>query len=357
MDRAGAGRTLSVEHHGAFARRRAEDNGVPRSAIDRRLRSGELEVLHKGVFCRRGTPESYRLKVEAARLAVGDRAVAARRTAACLFGLLPPRDIEILTDLPRRSRAANYTLIRTKFLPDDHVVEMNGIPTTSVPRTLLDLGGVLPASAVQRLAKDAIVRRLTTGPKLLQVLRETCAQGRPGSAVARRLTIDLDDWDGRTESELEDEMFEVLDAAGHSDVGRQVPVHHDDGTFVGRPDGHLRELGIVLEAYGYEFHSARPDWQRDFARQNDLVAAGKVPLIFTWADARRPARFLRALEKTIKWRAELIERQEPFDGAFGGRGRGPGPGRGPLHAARGGRGSGATRSRASARRRPGALCG
>jgi hypothetical protein len=149
---------------------------------------------------------------------------------------------------------------------------------------------------------------------LLQVIKETCAQGRPGSAVARRLEIDLEDWDGRTESELEDEMFEILDGAGHADIARQVPVH-DDGAFVGRPDGHLRELGIVLEAYGYQFHSAKPDWQRDIARQNDLVAAGKVPLIFTWDDARRPARFLRALEKTIAWRAELLGAQEPFDGS------------------------------------------
>jgi hypothetical protein len=123
---------LSVGH-GAFARRHAEGNGVPRSAIDRRLRSGELEVLHKGIFRRRGTPDTFRQRVEAARLAVGDRAVVARRTAACLFGLLPPRDIEILTDLPRRSRAANYTLIRTKFLPDDHVVEMHGIPRRRSP--------------------------------------------------------------------------------------------------------------------------------------------------------------------------------------------------------------------------------
>jgi hypothetical protein len=199
---------LLIEHHGAFARRHAEDRGVPQSNIDRRIRAGSLEAAHRGVLRRPGTPETFRLRVESARLAVGDEAVAGRRTAAALHGLIPPREVEIMTPAPRRARPSGFTVIRTNFLPDDHVVRVQGIPATSVPRTLLDLGGVLPPRTVKRLCKDAIVRRLTSAPVLETEFREACRPGRPGSAVAREIGAGLESIDTVTESELEDEMSE-----------------------------------------------------------------------------------------------------------------------------------------------------
>lgn len=293
---------LLIEHNGVFARRDAIEKGVPEKALNRRIRSGALKVVHHGVLTRPGIPEGFRMRVEGARLAVGGEAVAARRTAAALHGLFPSREIEIITTAQRRTRPSGFAVIRTNYLPDEHVVALHGIPATSIPRTLLDLGAVLRPGDVKRIAKDAIVRGLVAPVVLREVLQDSCRPGRPGSAVARVLIREIEDADDPTESDLEDEMFRVIDAAELPAPLRQFRIYRD-GIPVCRADGAYPALLIALEADGYEWHSAKPEWLRDRRKQNLLVAMGWVILRFTWEDAHRPATFLRCLKETLEVRA------------------------------------------------------
>ena len=295
----------SIEHHGVFARRHATEDGIPHDHLDRMIEAGALEIVHKGVLRRTGTPSSFRQRIEAARLAVGDEAVAGRRTAGALHELLSTWDIEILTTANRRTRPEGFRLIRTNYLPDDHVVTVHGIPTTSVARTILDLAGVMPEAQVLRIVKDSIRLGKTRPPVLTEVFRESCRPGRPGSAIARRVLAKLDTGDVLTESDLEDLMFETIRTGGFPDPVRQPRVHDDD-ILIGRPDGAYRALLIALEADGYEWHSAKPEWLKDRRRSNYLVSMGWVVLHFTWEDSERPAQFLKALERTIEVRTRLL---------------------------------------------------
>jgi very-short-patch-repair endonuclease len=297
---------LLIEHNGAFARRHAIEKGVPEKALNRRVKSGALRVVHYGVLTRPGIPESFRMRVEAARLAVGNEAVAARRSAAALHGLFPSREIEIMTTAQRRTRPSGFSVIRTNYLPDEHVVVLHGISATSIPRTLLDLGAVLRPGDVKRIAKDAIVRGLIAPIVLREVLHDSCRPGRPGSAVARELTREIKATDAPTESELEDEMFRVIGEAELPEPRRQFLIYRY-GIPISRVDGAYPELRIALEADGYEWHSAMPEWFRDRRKQNLLIAMGWVILRFTWEDARRPATFLDCLRETLDNRARLSD--------------------------------------------------
>lgn len=296
---------LLIEHHSVFARRHAERAGVPHDHLDRKIERGGLEVVHRGVLRRLGTPSSFRHRVEAARLAVGDEAVAARRTAGALHELIPAWEIEILTTANRRTRPGGFTVIRTNYLPDEHVVPVRGIPTTSVPRTILDLGGVLPEPQVRRIVRDALRLRKTSEPVLQEVFGEACRPGRPGSSVARRLLPELGSEAVPTESDLEDEMLETIRRAGFPRTARQLCIYDDD-LFVARVDGAYPDLLVALEADGYEWHSAKPEWLKDRRRSNYLVSLGWVVLHFTWEDAARPASFLHALERTLALRTRLL---------------------------------------------------
>lgn len=44
------------------------------------------------------------------------------------------------------------------------------------------------------------------------------------------------------------------------------------------------EQRLVIEIDGYRYHSGRRDWQRDLARQNEIVACGFDILRFTSSD-------------------------------------------------------------------------
>jgi hypothetical protein len=296
---------LLIEHHSVFARRHAIRAGVSDDYLNRRVESGALEVVHRGVLRRPGTPVTFRQRIEAARLTVGDGAVAARRTAGALHALASAREVEILTSETRQNRPRGFTVIRTNYLPDEHVVRVHGIPTTSVPRTILDLGGVLPEGVVLRIAKDAIRHGKTSPAVLDEAFRDACRPGRPGSATARLLLTHLDAGEVITESELEDSMFETIRVGGFPPPLRQLQVF-DDGIFVARPDGAYWHLLTALEADGYEWHSAKPEWLKDRHRSNFLVSLGWVVLHYTWEDAARPVRFFQALERTIEVRTRLL---------------------------------------------------
>jgi hypothetical protein len=295
----------AIEHHGVFARRHASQDGISHDHLDRMIEAGTLEIVHNGVLRRAGTPPTFRQRIEAARLAVGDEAVAGRRTAGALHELIPSWDIEILTTANRRSRPDGFRVIRTRYLPDDHVVTVHGIPTTSVPRTILDLAGVLSEAQILRIVKDSIRLGKTSPPVLIEVFRDSCRSGRPGSAVARRVLPKLDPEGCLTESDLEDLMFERIRTAGFPDPIRQLRVLDDD-LHIGRPDGAYRAQLIALEADGYEWHSAKSEWLKDRRRSNYLVSMGWVVLHFTWEDSERPAQFLKALERTIEVRTRLL---------------------------------------------------
>jgi hypothetical protein len=227
--------------------------------------------------------------------------VAARRTAGSLHELVPSWEIEIMTTANRRARPQGCRVIRTNYLPDDHVVAVHGIPVTAVPRTILDLGGVMPQPQALRVVKDAIRLGKTSEPVLREVFEASCRPGRPGSAVARTLLSTLDISGVLTESDLEDSMIETIRKAGFPKPARQLRVYDED-LFVVRLDGAYEKLLIALEADGYEWHSAKPEWLKDRRRSNHLTSLGWVVLHYTWDDAERPAQFLRALERTMELR-------------------------------------------------------
>ena len=92
-----------------------------------------------------------------------------------------------------------------------------------------------------------------------------------------------------TESELETRYLQVLRAHGVPEPVRQHKVFHK-GRFLGRLDLAYPPEKVFVELDGWAFHGTRDAFQRDRARQNDMVVAGWSPLRFTWYDVDdRPA--------------------------------------------------------------------
>ena len=163
----------------------------------------------------------------------------------------------------------------------------------------------MPSPQALRVVKDAIRLNKTSPSVLAEVFKDSCRPGRPGSAVARSLLPSLDDEGAITESDLEDSMLETIRKAGFPTPIRQLRVFDGD-LFIARLDGAYTDPLIALEADGYEWHSARPEWIKDRRRSNCLVAMGWVILHYTWEDAERPGQFLNALERAIELRARQV---------------------------------------------------
>src|ERR687893_920555 len=161
--------------------------GVSDRELEHLVAVGLLEGVHTGIYRHVAVPLDGRARVLAAVWAAGSVAVASHRTAAWLWEM---------RDVPRwrpegtvagRSRRSptRVTVHRTDRLDPMDVTACEGIPVTTVPRTLLDLGAVTDPPVVRQATQDAVIRNLVAPEDLLCVLERVGRRGRRGTAPPR----------------------------------------------------------------------------------------------------------------------------------------------------------------------------
>lgn len=173
--------------------------GVGRGAIDYRLRRGRLHLIHHGVYAVGHAALSQLGRWMAAVLACGPGAVLSHQSAAALWGIRPTARVAIDVTVPRVLHPRTNIHPHCAVLPPDERTTTNGIPTTTAPRTLLDLASVLPARAVLKAINEAEFLRLTD-PLSLDALVDR----HPGARGVRALKTTDSTF---TRSELEDRFI------------------------------------------------------------------------------------------------------------------------------------------------------
>ena len=131
-----------------------------RRAVGHRLERGRLHSLHLGVYAVGHDALSERGRWMAAVLAGGDGAVLSHRSAAALWRLRPSARGQAEVTAPgRRGRRPAIQFHQTRLRADEVTVH-DGIPVTTVARTLLDLASVVEQRQVERAINEAEVLRL-----------------------------------------------------------------------------------------------------------------------------------------------------------------------------------------------------
>src|SRR4051794_20745943 len=148
---------LAYRQHGVITRWQLRDVGVSRDAIRRRLERGRLHRVHRGVYAVGHEVLTPQARFMAAVLACGPCAALSHRSAGTHRGLGHWRYLEITAPTKRVQR---HVLVHVSPLPPDEVNVVEGIPTTSLPRTLLDLAAVLRPHELERAFNEANVRGL-----------------------------------------------------------------------------------------------------------------------------------------------------------------------------------------------------
>src|SRR3954470_16738117 len=126
---------LADRQSGIVTRPQLEALGIHPRSIDRRIAAGRLHRLHAGVYAvgDRALPPLGRLV--AAVYAAGTDAVASHRSAAAVHGLRTHTGMPEVTARPG-TRKHDGIRIRRAVLPSDEMTVVNGVPTTTVARTL-----------------------------------------------------------------------------------------------------------------------------------------------------------------------------------------------------------------------------
>jgi very-short-patch-repair endonuclease len=204
-------------------------------------------------------------------------AVFSGSTAGWLHGLdLPPVDpVQVTVPNAHSSNRAGVRLRRAKLHPGD-VVRLQGLPVTSALRTALDLGSRPPLVDAVVALDIALHRRLVSLSGLLSWIEAN--RGAKGIATLRR-AIDLAE--PAAESPMETRLRMLLVMARLPRPRVQVPLHDQQGRFLGRPDLYYPEHRLGLE---YDGATHRDNLVEDNRRQNRLLNGGFRPLRFTAVD-------------------------------------------------------------------------
>jgi very-short-patch-repair endonuclease len=169
VDRAVA--EVATGQHGVVTVRQLREVGLDKSAISRRVRSGRLHPVHRGVYAVGHPPLSWEAWWMAAVLACGEEAVLSHASAAALWGFLRPIDGPIdvsVRSSSGRSKRDGIRIHRCASLAvaqssrhargtrhEPLVTRRRGIPVTTPARTIDDLRGSVAPNLVRRAARQA----------------------------------------------------------------------------------------------------------------------------------------------------------------------------------------------------------
>jgi very-short-patch-repair endonuclease len=253
--------------------------GLGSGAIGRRLRAGRLHQVHPGVYAvgHRLIPREGRWM--AAVLASGPGAVLSHWSAAHLWMIRPNSRSRIDVTVGHRSRSSRPIRRHVSHVPEDERTVEEGIPVTTVPRTILDLAATEDADMVENLLRESESLRLYHRHS------HTDHHGRyPGKRGTRKVQAALDrlkeDPAGTKRSPLEERFAPFLRR-------HRLPLpRFNDWIEVGgkryKVDCHWPGLRQIVELDGWEGHSSRTAFREDRARDRRLTTAGFTITHLTW---------------------------------------------------------------------------
>jgi Protein of unknown function (DUF559) len=266
---------IAARQHGVIARIQLLRLGLGSKAIDHRVKLGRLHLIHRGVYAVGHARLTIHGRWMAAVLATGEDAQLSFRSAGMLLSIRRTERGLIEVTSPRTGRGRPGIQRHRAELPADEVTVHQGIPVTTVPRTLLDLATVLNPRQLARAVNEAEVQRLWD-PVSLSALLERYPR-RPGVPALRAL---LGQHTTLTRGELEKRFQAFLTDAGLPlpETNAHVQI---DGVWY-EVDCLWRQHRLIVELDGRATHDTRQAFESDRARDRILQAAGFRVIRITW---------------------------------------------------------------------------
>jgi very-short-patch-repair endonuclease len=261
--------------------------GGSRRSVDRRLQSGAWERVDTAVFHLTGAPHPWQARVLAPVLAAKGTALASHTTAAALHGIPGfGRGVPEISVARKADRRRAHVIVHTSTDLERCDVEIvDGIPTTDIARTLLDLARRSSDQRLLRSIEWARRANKTDWSTLISTLARHARRGRPGVRRLRRVIVA-----NVHRAEVTDSDFELLVLALLRESGLPDPVlHHrvhDGDRLIAEVDLAYPDIKVAIELDG-SVHLQPEVRERDLLKQNELVLNGWTVLRFSYGRFRQ----------------------------------------------------------------------
>lgn len=267
-----------------ITRRELLAHGASEGFVKYQVGAGHWCQIHPGVYQVDRRPLTWESKLMAAVLACGPHAVISHRAALVLWGLdgIKTAPIELTVKYSALPIPDGVVVHRTRRLQD--VAEVDGIPVTSVERTLLDCSALLPRLIVGKALDSAIRRSLTDIDGVYDMLVERGGRGVRGTRTLRWVLRERLH-EIATGSGSEFELLYHMQMAFLPRPELQYPLWPANGRRV--PDFYWPERHKAVEVDGVDAHSSADRLDDDLKRQNELMDLGIEIRRFSAREVRR----------------------------------------------------------------------
>jgi very-short-patch-repair endonuclease len=215
----------------------------------------------------------------AAVMACGSQAVLSHLDAAALWKIYDGEGalVHVTRTTTAGQRLTGVRVHRARSLQAGDVTVKDGIPVTSMARTLVDLTDVLGPDRILRAMREADFLRILDldalnaaverahGRRRISALKQALAHHRPGQIVR---------------GELEHRFLELVREAGLPAPETNIKVQTRRLRY--QIDCLWPEQGVAVELDGRDAHARTLAFESDRRKDNALNAIGLRPLRFTW---------------------------------------------------------------------------
>jgi hypothetical protein len=258
---------LAARQHGVVSVAQLIELGFARGGIQNAVAAGRLHRRHQGVYAvgrRDLTPKGYRM---AAVLVCGEGALISYAAAGALHGIRPSAAarIDVTVTRPSPISRPGIRVHRHLELTAADITEVDGIPVTSVARTLLDLAATVREDQLERACDQAVVIRVFDMREMEDLLWRS--HGRRGVRRLRNVLARGDLGENVPASGLEVRYRDLCAQAGlpKPEINRFVLL----GDEYHKVDFLWRKQRVVIETDGGRYHST--GWQRARDQHRDTL--------------------------------------------------------------------------------------
>jgi len=295
---------LATRQHGVASTKQLLALGYSLDSISDACIGGRMYRVHQGVYAVGHRRLTWYGRCWAAVLGAEANetdevvwpAVASHGSAAYLWGLYRyvPETIDVTAPIRRRA-TREFRVHFSSILAVEDRLEREGIPVTSVPRTLLDLAIRAKPEQIERLLERAEELELLDLHAVEDVLDR--AGGHRGRGRLRRALALYQPDLSFTRSRFEKTFRRRVIAAG-------LPTPSMNFNYAGYElDAYWPDLRFAVELDLFETHGTRAAFERDHVRQEELKLLGVEMIRIT-----RP-RFQREPEAVMRNLATFLERR------------------------------------------------
>lgn len=274
---------VANRQHGVVGRWQLLEAGWSEEQIEGRMHVARFHRLHGGVYAVGHRVLSRQGRWMAAVLAAGPDAVLSHWSAAALWMIRPNSRSIIDVTTPHKSRSWDGIKRHHKALPAEEVTVKDGIPVTTVPRTIFDLAATEQVDTVAAMLRESEHRNLWDKLSLPDLV------GRyPGRRGVRRVRLALqrvaEEPSGHKRSKLEELFAPFLRR-------HRLPMPRFNDWILLAPkryqvDCHWPGTNQIVELDGWEGHGTRSAFQDDRERDRRLRVAGYSVTRVTWNQLR-----------------------------------------------------------------------